>query len=184
MSRTGRTTEEPSESPRGRGRLLALVATGIVAVALVALTVVAPWSDDGSTGTGSDATSTIPKTTQAAEDTPAADVPIGTIDTSVPENTCTEVVERLQQFSDAAESSTVDQLQPLFDRLSEFEADLFFFAQGAEWGDTMVEQLTVVRREWVDAGSAQGRGDTETANDKRASANERLADLVADPPCP
>jgi len=185
VSRNGTTTEEPSESRKGRGRLVGLVATGIVAVGLLALAIAQPWSDDADSAKGTDATSTTNvATTVPFEDTPAADVPLGTVSTIAPDGMCAAVVERLQRYSDAAEASSVDELQPLFDKLSEFEGEIFTFAQGAEWGDTMVEQLTIVRREWVDAGSALSREDDDAAASSRKSANERLAKLVADPPCP
>lgn len=184
MSRTGRASEDQSAPPRGRGRFVALVAIGVVAIGVVALLIAQPWTS-GTTNTGHDATSTTGLvTTEPAEDTPAGEVPVGTVSTIAPDGMCAAVVERLKQYSDAAEASSVEQLQPLFDKLSEFEDEIFTFAQGAEWGDKMVEQLTVVRREWVDAGSAFGREDDAAAASSRKSANDRLAKLVADPPCP
>ena len=78
MSRTGRTSDDQSAPPRGRGRFVALVAIGVVAIGVVALLIAQPWTS-GTTNTGHNATSTTGLvTTEPAEDTPAA--PTGVTD--------------------------------------------------------------------------------------------------------
>ena len=116
--------------------------------------------------------------------TPADDVPIGTVPTDQPGGACAAVIARLEQYSAAAKESSPQELQPLFEKLTEFEDNIFTFAQGEEWGDRIIEQLVVVRRLWTDAGSADGRGDTEAATKAADEANDKLDAIVEKPPCP
>jgi len=175
--------------------------TAVLVIAAIVLLVASPWSDDATTEQGTDATSTTrvgvtdpagpgapdSDTTEGpakVDDPPAAGVPSGTVAIGQPGETCRAVVERLREYSEAAKKSSVDQLEPLFQKLSDFEADIFTFAQGEAWGDRIIEQLVVVRRGWVDAGSAEGQGDTDQAKQHASQANEKLDAIIADAPCP
>jgi hypothetical protein len=190
MSRGGRPSEQaPAATPeRGRGRTVAFGAAAVVIALLIGLLVWQPWSGDDGDAPGDAMSTSTPGDPSddvgGSEPSPADDVPIGTVATDRPGGACAAVIERLAQYSEAAKESTPQQLRLLFEKLSEFEHDVFTFAQGEEWGDQVIAELVVVRRLWVDAGSAEGRGDSEDAERIASEANAKLDALVEKPPCP
>jgi hypothetical protein len=190
-----------------RRRLVGFAALGVAIVVVVVLLVTSPWSSDakpdataGTThGTaGGPTTSAGAPTTSAGaptgsagaptgsanpDHTPAVQVPIATVDVNGPGGACAAVVARLKLYSEAAKQTAASDLQPLFEQLSEFEDEVFQDAQGQTWGDKLVAQIVVVRRGWVDAGSAFDSGDKAAAGRAAAKANALLDHIIATAPC-
>ena len=98
-------------------------------------------------------------------------------------DTCRNVVARLEEYRDLAANSSMDHLLELQLGLDEFEAVTDFVADGQEWGDLMVEQLVMVRRDWSTAYAADRDGDEQTAIERFDAALGFLDAAIA-VPCP
>lgn len=96
-----------------------------------------------------------------------------------PNETCTAIRVRLQEYRDVAAASTVTTLTDLSLRLEEFEHEIDFLGQGSDWSIAMVEQIFQVRRDWITASSAAEAGDQEESGQRRASALALLDQAIS-----
>lgn len=97
--------------------------------------------------------------------------------------TCESVKVGLREYRERAASSPLSELITLQFGLDEFEAVADFVAEGHDWGNRIVEQLVVVRRDWSTAYSADQEGDREVADERFRAAIDALDAAIA-VPCP
>lgn len=97
--------------------------------------------------------------------------------------TCIGVRDSMIAYREIAASSPISAFLELQLALEEFENVADFVGQGQDWGVRIVEQINLVRRDWSTAYTAEGEGDTETANARMQAALGYL-DAAIDVPCP
>lgn len=180
--------DEPT-APTGRQRG-PLIAAGAAAVLLIAVVVTMLAIGDDGPDESAQTPSTAPTTTvgPAAPATdgagePAATVPIGRIEGATAAEVCSGVLTRLDSYA-AVVSATPIPDAAVVENFDEFTDEIFTLADGAEWGDRIIEELVVVRREWSNAAAAEEQGDQAGADRSAAAALQQLESTVATPVCP
>jgi len=147
----------------------------------------APSSEPDSTdGTGDDeAPSASPPRTIAPMGTDPVDIilPMPPAVGDAESASCSNVKQGMIAYRELAASSPISAFLELQLGLEEFENVADFVGQGQDWGVRMVEQLTLVRRDWSTAYTADSEGDAATATARLAAALGYL-DAAIDVPCP
>lgn len=102
---------------------------------------------------------------------------------SIPEtdesSTCRAIVKELEAYRDLAANEPLSALPILQLGLEEFEHEIDFLAQGHEWGNSIVGQLVLVRRDWSTAYSAAESGDQADAEHRFSAAMDYLDTAIA-----
>jgi hypothetical protein len=184
-------TDQPSTSnDRRRGPLLAgAVAVAVLLVATGGFLLLRDDTDGGEdpNATTTTATGPISNTPSTADtggaDEPAGTVPVGAIEGASAAERCDGVVTRLEAYLAVAEGTPVPDAS-IVENFDEFTDEIFTLADGAEWGDRLVEQLTTVRREWSNAAAAASGGDDAAAEAAGAAALEQLESTISGADCP
>jgi hypothetical protein len=184
-------TDQPSTSnDRRRGPLLAgAVAVAVLLAATGGFLLLRDDADDdgdsnAATTTAAGQASSTPSTADTGgTDEPAGTVPVGAIAGGSAAERCDGVVTRLEAYVSVAEVTPVPDAS-VVENFDEFTDEIFTLADGAEWGDRLIEDLTAVRREWSNAAAAASDGDDPAAQAAGAAALEELEAAISGADCP
>lgn len=184
------TDRDPAPSPRRRTLLLAAVLVLVLAAGAIAAVLITRDEPGGSgdeaktpatTDVGTDPSG--PGAADAATSMPSPSVAVDRIEGGTAAEVCAGVLRRLQDYLDAAVATTVPDAV-LVDNFDQFSDEIFTLADGAEWGDLVIEQLTTVRRKWADAAAAASAGDDAAAQESAAAAADQLRTTIESTTCP
>jgi hypothetical protein len=111
----------------------------------------------------------------------ATSVPIEAVAGTTEAELCTAIVARIELYRAVVVESIPD--EDLIAALEEFEAQIDVQSDDQDWGDSIMESLTNVRREWATARSAAAAGEDAEARARTDASIEHLDDAIATP-CP
>lgn len=194
----------PQDAESRRPLLIAAVVGAVLVAALLVLLAVTrddadPADADGTTtteqpeeGTTSETTATeVPDASDPDGEDPVAppdegevvatSVPIGAVAGTTEAELCTAIVARIELYRAVVVESIPD--EDLITALEEFEAQIDVQSDDQDWGDSIMESLTNVRREWATARSAAAGGDESEARARTDASIEHLDEAIATP-CP
>ena len=185
-----------------RSRLIVAAVLGAVLLAVLAVVLISSRGDDESAASTTTAASTDEDGTSGdradgAPDDPTTDgsepvegpdatvatvVPVDPIQGSTEAELCAAIVERLEQYRDAAREQLPDDV--LIASIDEFEAQVDTLSDDQDWGDRIIEQLTNVRREWATARSAAQADEPDEAEARNEAAIGHLDQAIDTADCP
>jgi hypothetical protein len=197
--------QDDTTTDGGESRRPLLIAAAVGAVLLVAalvLLVVTRDDGDGTTDTTSttevtddaeSATTSTPANTETEDPDPgeepaapeeepvATSVPLGAVDGTTEAEICTAIVARLELYRAVVVDGLPD--EELITALEEFEAQIDVQSDDQDWGDSIMESLTNVRREWATARAAAAADDAAEARARTDASIEHLDEAI-DTTCP
>ncbi|MFN7151953.1 MAG: hypothetical protein ACK4V6_21045, partial [Microthrixaceae bacterium] len=111
----------------------------------------------------------------------ATSVPIGAVAGTTEAELCSAIVARIELYRAVVVDSIPD--EDLITALEEFEGQVDSQSDDHDWGDSIMESLTNVRREWATARAAAASGDDGEARARTDASIEHLDEAIATP-CP
>lgn len=141
-----------------------------------------PSEDSSDDGAPDDPTTDGSEPVEGPDATVATVVPVDPIQGSTEAELCAAIVERLEQYRDAAREQLPDDV--MIASIDEFEAQVDTLSDDQDWGDRIIEQLTNVRREWATARSAAQADEPEEAEARNEAAIGHLDQAIETADCP